>query len=59
VIESAPSLAINLADRLINSAELGMLEREIKRVPHGRAVVIPLSDKTRGHGSDIIGIVER
>lgn len=28
-----------------------MLEREIKRVPHGRAVVLPLSDKTRGHGS--------
>jgi homoserine O-acetyltransferase len=54
VIESAPSLAINLADRLINSAELGMLEREIKRVPHGRAVVMPFSDKTRGHGSHTI-----
>jgi homoserine O-acetyltransferase len=44
-------LAINSADDLINPPELGILEREIKRVPHGRAMVIPFSDKTRGHGS--------
>jgi homoserine O-acetyltransferase/O-succinyltransferase len=44
-------LAINSADDLINPPELGILEREIKRVPHGRAIVIPLSEKTRGHGS--------
>jgi len=47
----APLLAINSADDLINPPELGILEREIKRVPKGRAVVIPLSDKTHGHGS--------
>jgi homoserine O-acetyltransferase len=46
-----PLLAINFADDLINPPELGILEREIKRVPHGRAIVIPFSDKTRGHGS--------
>jgi homoserine O-acetyltransferase len=45
----APLLAINSADDLINPPELGILEREIKRVPHGRAIVIPLSDKTNGH----------
>jgi homoserine O-acetyltransferase len=50
----APLLAINTADDLINPPELGILEREIKRVPHGRAIVIPLSDKTRGHGSHTI-----
>jgi len=50
----APLLAINSADDLINPPELGILEREIKRVPHGRAMVIPLSDKTRGHGSHTI-----
>jgi homoserine O-acetyltransferase len=50
----APLLAINSADDLINPPELGILEREIKRVPRGRAVVIPLSDKTRGHGSHTI-----
>jgi homoserine O-acetyltransferase len=50
----APLLAINSADDLINPPELGILEREIKRLPKGRAAVIPLSDKTRGHGSHTI-----
>ena len=50
----APLLAINSADDLINPPELGILEHEIKRVRKGRAVVIPLSDKTRGHGSHTI-----
>ena len=50
----APLLAINSADDLINPPELGIFEREIKRVPSGRAVVIPLSDQTRGHGSHTI-----
>ena len=47
----APLLAINSADDQINPPELGILEQEIKRVPHGRAIVIPFSDKTRRHGS--------
>ncbi|MBV8146037.1 MAG: alpha/beta fold hydrolase [Gammaproteobacteria bacterium] len=47
----APLLAVNSADDLINPPELGILEREIKRVPHGRAVVIPYSEATHGHGS--------
>jgi homoserine O-acetyltransferase len=50
----APLLAVNSADDLINPPELGILEREIKRVPHGRAIIIPLSDQTRGHGSHTI-----
>jgi homoserine O-acetyltransferase len=50
----APLLALNTADDLINPPELGILEREIKRVPHGRAVVLPLSDQTRGHGSHTV-----
>src|SRR5882757_622210 len=47
-------LAINSADDLINPPELGIIEREIKRVPRSRAVVIPLSDQARGHGSHTI-----
>jgi homoserine O-acetyltransferase len=47
-------LAINSADDLINPPELGILEHEIKRVPRGRAIVMPLNDKTRGHGSHTI-----
>jgi len=50
----APLLAINSADDQINPPEIGILEREIKRVPHGRALLIPLSEKTRGHGSHTI-----
>lgn len=50
----APLLAINFGDDLINPPELGILEREIKRVPHGRAIVMPMSDKTRGHGSHTV-----
>jgi homoserine O-acetyltransferase len=47
----APLLAINSADDLVNPPELQILEREIKRVPMGRAIVLPLSDKTTGHGT--------
>ena len=50
----APLLAINSADDLINPPELVILEREIKRVPHGRAIVMPLTEKTRGHGSHTV-----
>jgi homoserine O-acetyltransferase/O-succinyltransferase len=47
----APLLAINSADDLVNPPEIGLLEREIVRVPKGRAVIIPLSDQTVGHGT--------
>jgi homoserine O-acetyltransferase len=45
----APLLAVNSADDEINPPELGILEREIKRVPRGRSILIPISDRTRGH----------
>jgi homoserine O-acetyltransferase/O-succinyltransferase len=48
---TAPLLAVNSADDLINPPELGILEREIQRVPKGRAIVLPLSDRTAGHGT--------
>ncbi len=47
----APLLAINSADDLINPPELRILEQGIKQVPQGRAIVLPLSDQTRGHGT--------
>ncbi|MBV9316603.1 MAG: hypothetical protein JOZ34_03990, partial [Gammaproteobacteria bacterium] len=53
----APLLAINSADDLINPPELGILEREVKRVPHGRAILIPYSDKTHGHGSHTYAVL--
>jgi len=53
----APLLAVNSADDLINPPELGILQREIGRVPHGRAIVIPFSDRTRGHGSHTYAVL--
>jgi homoserine O-acetyltransferase len=44
-------IAVNSADDEINPPELGILEREIRRVPRGRYVLIPASEKTHGHGS--------
>jgi homoserine O-acetyltransferase len=48
---TAPLLAVNSADDIINPPELGILEPEIKRVPNGRAILIPLSERTTGHGT--------
>ena len=47
----APVMFINSADDFINPPELGIAEREIKRVPRGKFVLIPISDQTRGHGT--------
>ncbi|MFY9555249.1 MAG: hypothetical protein WAV47_11105, partial [Blastocatellia bacterium] len=47
----APLIAINSADDQVNPPELGVLERGIKRVKRGEYVLIPISDKTRGHGT--------
>ena len=53
----APLLAVNSADDLINPPELGILEDQIKRVKWGKAVVLPLSDETRGHGTHTLAAV--
>ena len=50
-------MAINFEDDLINPPELGILEREIRRVQGAKAVVIPRSDKTRGHGTHTLAAV--
>jgi homoserine O-acetyltransferase/O-succinyltransferase len=47
----APLYAVNSADDQVNPPELGILEREIKRVKRGRYILIPTSDQTRGHGT--------
>lgn len=48
---TAPLVAINSADDQVNPPELAITEREIKRVKRGRFVLIPISDRTRGHGT--------
>jgi homoserine O-acetyltransferase len=48
---SVPVMFVNSADDFINPPELGIAEREIKRVKKGRFVLIPISDQTHGHGT--------
>jgi homoserine O-acetyltransferase len=47
----APLLQINSGDDFINPPELGIAEREIKRVKNGRFILLPASDQTHGHGT--------
>jgi homoserine O-acetyltransferase len=48
---TAGVLAINSADDVVNPPELGLMEKLMPRVKHGRYVLIPTSDATRGHGT--------
>jgi homoserine O-acetyltransferase len=48
---TAPVLAINSADDVVNPPELGLMEKLMPRVRHGRYVLIPTSERTRGHGT--------
>lgn len=48
---TAPLLAINSADDQVNPPELGILEAETAKVANGRAVVLPITSMTRGHGT--------
>jgi homoserine O-acetyltransferase len=50
-------LAVNSADDAVNPPELGIMDQQIKRVKHGRYVLIPISDQTRGHGTHTIANV--
>jgi homoserine O-acetyltransferase len=47
----APVIWVNSADDFINPPELGIAEREIKRVKNGRFILIPASEQTHGHGT--------
>lgn len=56
---TTPVLAINSADDLVNPPELGLMERLIPRVRHGRYILIPTSEQTRGHGTHTMAAVWR
>ena len=53
----APLLAINFEDDLINPPELNILEQNIRLVKRGKAILIPRSDRTRGHGTHTLATV--
>jgi homoserine O-acetyltransferase/O-succinyltransferase len=48
---TVPVMWINSADDYINPAELGIAERYAPKLAHGRFVLLPISDATRGHGT--------
>jgi homoserine O-acetyltransferase len=54
---TAPVLWINSADDFINPPELGIAEKMVKRMPHGRFTLLPISDETRGHGTHTVAKV--
>jgi homoserine O-acetyltransferase len=47
----APVMWINSADDFVNPPELGIAEREVKRLKNGRFVLLPASNQTHGHGT--------
>jgi homoserine O-acetyltransferase len=53
----APVMWVNSADDFINPPELGIAEREVKRIKRGRFVLIPISDQTHGHGTHTFAVV--
>jgi len=50
---TVPVMFVNSADDFINPPELGIAERETKRVKNGRFILIPTSERTRGHGTHV------
>ena len=48
---TAPVMFINSADDFINPPELGIAEREIKKVKTGSFVLLPIASQTHGHGT--------
>ena len=47
----AQTLWINSADDFINPPELGIAETQAKRLRHGRFVLLPISERSHGHGT--------
>lgn len=48
---TVPVLAINSADDFVNPPELGLMEKLMPRVKGARYILIPTSERTRGHGT--------
>ena len=46
----AQVMYINSGDDFINPPELGIAEREVKKIQNAKFVLIPASEQTHGHG---------
>ncbi|MGH7649303.1 MAG: alpha/beta fold hydrolase, partial [Gemmatimonadaceae bacterium] len=50
-------LAINSEDDQVNPPHMGVMEALMPKVKHGKYVLIPISDQTRGHGTHTLAAV--
>jgi homoserine O-acetyltransferase len=50
----APVVAINFADDALNPPELGLAERVVNALPHGRLMLVPASGTSRGHSTALL-----
>lgn len=48
---NVPIVAINSADDFINPPELGIFQREVGKVKSAKVVLLPVTEKTHGHGT--------
>ncbi len=48
---------VNSADDFINPPELGLAQQMVGRLKHGRFVLLPITDQTRGHGTHTMAAV--
>jgi homoserine O-acetyltransferase len=48
---AVPVLWINSADDFINPPELGIAEREVKRMKRAKFILLPMTAETKGHGT--------
>lgn len=47
----APVIAVNSADDQVNPPELGLMEKEIKKIEDAKFVLLPITEETSGHGT--------
>ena len=52
---TVPVLWINSSDDFINPPELGIAEREVKKMPRARFILLPHGPDTKGHGTHTWG----
>jgi homoserine O-acetyltransferase len=52
-----PVMWINSADDFINPPELGIAEKMVHNMPNAKFILIPISDKTRGHGTHTMAAI--
>jgi homoserine O-acetyltransferase/O-succinyltransferase len=54
---TVPVMAINSADDFINPPELGIFQREVGKVKSAKVVLLPVTEKTRGHGTHTLAAI--